>query len=100
MCILCLPLSLHGALPIFKGQEVRLGCLNQFLPGEKSTGIDEFQIGLTLNFGPRRVSRGARAFLSAQEATQDILAQVGGGIGDRKSTRVNSSHLVISYAVF
>src|SRR2546426_2989783 len=24
----------------------------------------------------------------------------GGGIGDRKSTRLNSSHLVISYAVF
>src|SRR2546426_3653266 len=30
----------------------------------------------------------------------DVGAEVGGGEGDRKSTRLNSSHLVISYAVF
>src|SRR2546426_11445087 len=33
----------------------------------------------------------------------DLLAAVGldlGDVGDRKSTRLNSSHLVISYAVF
>src|SRR5688500_19834139 len=32
----------------------------------------------------------------------DLVADVGdgGGDGDRKSTRLNSSHLVISYAVF
>src|SRR2546426_2206280 len=29
-----------------------------------------------------------------------IIAGVAGDIGDRKSTRLNSSHLVISYAVF
>src|SRR5256885_12477920 len=28
------------------------------------------------------------------------VADVGGELGDRKSTRLNSSHLVISYAVF
>src|SRR5256885_3545773 len=31
---------------------------------------------------------------------KDQLPKVLGGMGDRKSTRLNSSHLVISYAVF
>src|SRR5256885_7313572 len=30
----------------------------------------------------------------------DLGPQVGRAVGDRKSTRLNSSHLVISYAVF
>src|SRR5256885_12140454 len=35
------------------------------------------------------------------EAVLDpVQAGFGGGAGDRKSTRLNSSHLVISYAVF
>src|SRR2546426_6318038 len=29
-----------------------------------------------------------------------VVSQPVGGLGDRKSTRLNSSHLVISYAVF
>src|SRR5205807_5668552 len=29
-----------------------------------------------------------------------LTAEAEGGLGDRKSTRLNSSHLVISYAVF
>src|SRR2546426_5561749 len=31
---------------------------------------------------------------------QRVASDMGAGYGDRKSTRLNSSHLVISYAVF
>src|SRR2546426_6147041 len=38
---------------------------------------------------------------SAGPGTNGVGTQPGGGMGkDRKSTRLNSSHLVISYAVF
>src|SRR5205814_10580534 len=36
----------------------------------------------------------------AGEAPRHALVGAGDGIGDRKSTRLNSSHLGISYAVF
>src|SRR5256885_8555214 len=35
-----------------------------------------------------------------QTAAEKLTAQLTNEIGDRKSTRLNSSHLVISYAVF
>src|SRR5688500_1101132 len=41
------------------------------------------------------------AYFSRAAAMNDpVLAGVGVRVGDRKSTRLNSSHLVISYAVF
>src|SRR5256885_3366215 len=49
---------------------------------------------------------GAGLFVRTAAAIADragpsvVLAFVVAGIGDRKSTRLNSSHLVISYAVF
>src|SRR2546426_5192698 len=49
---------------------------------------------------PRRADRGDHAPGSA--AVYDHVELLGpkNGTGDRKSTRLNSSHLVISYAVF
>src|SRR5688500_19413209 len=48
---------------------------------------------------PRRV---ARPFLGAREddSADDVRLDQAKKVGDRKSTRLNSSHLVISYAVF
>src|SRR2546426_5908780 len=50
---------------------------------------------------------GSRATLAAREQYYDIDGSSAGALrdqirrlGDRKSTRLNSSHLVISYAVF
>src|SRR5688500_7896098 len=41
------------------------------------------------------------AYFSRAAAVNDpVLAGAGVRVGDRKSTRLNSSHLVISYAVF
>src|SRR5256885_7188095 len=42
-------------------------------------------------------SRRSRA---SPRATRGVRAAHAGGLRDRKSTRLNSSHLVISYAVF
>src|SRR5256885_12330545 len=64
-------LSLHDALPIY---------VRNFseLPGARATLVSDLD--------ERRLAA--------------IQSQHPGGAGDRKSTRLNSSHLVISYAVF
>src|SRR5256885_15812432 len=47
--------------------------------------------------GSAEALRDALAKLSTEEVQVKVIAS---GLGDRKSTRLNSSHLVISYAVF
>src|SRR5256885_17087015 len=66
-------LSLHDALPICAGRPLRVS----------SAGVDP-------PLAPDRV-RAPRGFPTRPP---------GDGARDRKSTRLNSSHLVISYAVF
>src|SRR5689334_24348747 len=68
------PLSLHDALPIFEAVERRLA------------GIEKHEHGAELEAGvdPGRVHSGLKL----------------GTVLDRKSTRLNSSHSSISYAVF
>src|SRR2546426_12284540 len=68
-------LSLHDALPISVGHDERP------------------ELGCTLEL-PVRLHR-----VGAVRAPQDARRQVDVSL-DRKSTRLNSSHLVISYAVF
>src|SRR5256885_17247580 len=52
----------------------------------------------------KRLPDGATMHDVAEElyaaAVREALAELDRGEGDRKSTRLNSSHLVISYAVF
>src|SRR5256885_5655429 len=74
-------LSLHDALPIF--QRVARRLIEPF---------DEMPLVLHgLHPGERALAGGR---LDAAHARSDAA------LGDRKSTRLNSSHLVISYAVF
>src|SRR2546426_6696696 len=70
------PLSLHDALPIY--------------PGRKGGRVEPV-IAHGVEIGLQRAGP-FRRWLGAEH-----LVQV---MGDRKSTRLNSSHLVISYAVF
>src|SRR5205807_7293074 len=73
------PLSLHDALPI-----CHLPCPGQCNPAVVvHHSLDDGERG----YGRRVVVVGDDASLGLRE-------------GDRKSTRLNSSHLVISYAVF
>src|SRR5690606_41399865 len=83
------PLSLHDALPIyFRG--------NPDLKPERSEGFD---IGVEQRFG------GGRHAVDVTYFEQDLEDEIV-GFGDtavnqdRKSTRLNSSHVKISYAVF
>src|SRR2546426_2665778 len=50
-------------------------------------------------WGPKPAFKYVRVRIIPEQATQ-IAELISGGVEDRKSTRLNSSHLVISYAVF
>src|SRR5205807_9008869 len=88
-------LSLHDALPICAVD------LHQDLVREVEAHVlveDALEVGLA---GRLAVGGGDRR---EQLVLADLIAQqrrqLVGAEGDRKSTRLNSSHLVISYAVF
>src|SRR5437762_9726295 len=74
-------LSLHDALPIF-GHQIPVANPPRRAPG-----------------GRRRDGRRLRG-VSQIGAADELLVGGQGGGGDRKSTRLNSSHRCISYAVF
>src|SRR5207244_12649148 len=81
-------LSLHDALPIFNGQGViRVSLIHErdtvgFSVCDNGCGMSEEFIENSL-FRPFHTTK-----------------KKGLGIGDRKSTRLNSSHQIISYAAF
>src|SRR3712207_8609202 len=74
-------LSLHDALPIWPHWRGRMSEALNFV----NKVIDEENAGKSVSTR-RQMVKGAGAVL--------------GGMGDRKSTRLNSSHANISYAVF
>src|SRR3712207_8214264 len=65
-------------------------CENPMVPNTACTYDNSLINGATTNFGVADVAAGDRVVASV---TQD-------GVLDRKSTRLNSSHANISYAVF
>src|SRR5207253_9390908 len=76
-------LSLHDALPISMWGRVSRPVQRSEAPQELPAADDDTEFNpLTLDFGDT-------------EATEESR-----GGGDRKSTRLNSSHVAISYAVF
>src|SRR5207253_10598638 len=93
-------LSLHDALPIYRGEVFRLGGDFLGLHGlqERDQCEDEF-----LERG--QVDGGGRSHEVGQAAENDVvmflfLIRRLSAFQDRKSTRLNSSHVAISYAVF
>src|SRR5207249_12247573 len=77
-------LSLHDALPIFRPRSVRPAAGNA---GTYARALRRGQAGRRVVRGLQAVDpAGGRRFAAAHE--------------DRKSTRLNSSHVSISYAVF
>src|SRR5690606_40815307 len=85
------PLSLHDALPISLGSAVigslfalrLVNIIGERLPSDGATG----QVGDVASLTPNGV-------LDLPDSVRDVVVQ------DRKSTRLNSSHVKISYAVF
>src|SRR5690349_25177912 len=83
-------LSLHDALPIFVRQALPVHGVQHGMAGAVGRGAG------ALNRRLAEVSRHA-----AEGALVDLaLARAREGHADRKSTRLNSSHVEISYAVF
>src|SRR5205814_9297962 len=80
------PLSLHDALPIF----------SQAL---KDLGGNALASPYTLGFTTGTTAPAVKPVLSHGDITSCIQSDTLSGT-DRKSTRLNSSHLGISYAVF
>src|SRR5437763_2828658 len=82
-------LPLHDALPIWVGAAVAVERADDpgVLPGRDAGGDRAAEVG-------REAGGGARVAVD-----EDFVAGRGGG-GERKSTRLNSSHRCISYAVF
>src|SRR5205807_7447507 len=93
-------LSLHDALPIYLkvlgvmidgGLTERLVLPARKLHSTNKLRLDQCALVETLAIGCHAVDRGQPT------AGQPVLIIGAGPIGDRKSTRLNSSHLVISY---
>src|SRR5205807_9832723 len=84
-------LSLHDALPICAGGDLERA-VDVAGRGGEGRDVDEQEPA------PRRIDGDLRARRDGLFAERGIAELRGGQ--DRKSTRLNSSHLVISYAVF
>src|SRR5205807_10482422 len=87
-------LSLHDALPIYT---------YGFTTEPDKVGVALANIGVNRTLGYASHGAGGMLMLFLRGAMCNWMVSmgvVGAMISDRKSTRLNSSHLVISYAVF
>src|SRR5690606_42025003 len=93
-------LSLHDALPIYQS----------FTYSKRFVETDQYEISLSNDASKNRdrityqvnVVKDQRPSISVNTYSDTVLYKrvvLGGMIGDRKSTRLNSSHVKISYAV-
>src|SRR5439155_26272370 len=94
------PLSLHDALPILIATSAVIDGLGLFLLASAIFGptIRPF-LGLLIVYVLRQVSQGLCS-LPQPDGKPGRRQIIPSGCGDRKSTRLNSSHVAISYAVF
>src|SRR5437868_13513391 len=81
------PLSLHDALPI---------CLVAFGTQDR----DEAEHGIRLVVDHQHAQPPRDGLRAGRAGSGEISSGHGGNLTDRKSTRLNSSHVSISYAVF
>src|SRR5690606_41529697 len=89
----CTP-SLHGALPIF-GDDVAVHRRRARPDVDAHPPLGQRRARLADLAAGTRVEQ-----LAARTQRGDVLGQHQAVTGDRKSTRLNSSHVKISYAVF
>src|SRR5699024_12803310 len=85
-------LSLHDALPILVKADLSDGAAGLGMGGLRHLGLSVLDLEQTLG--------GGVGFQQAGDHHGQRLGRRKGGRRDRKSTRLNSSHVSISYAVF
>src|SRR5699024_11638231 len=92
-------LSLHDALPISQGRPISPDDEVLVLDDEDNS-VPAGEVGHLLTRGPYTI----RGYYRADEHNAHAFTPEGfyrtGDLVDRKSTRLNSSHVSISYAVF
>src|SRR5690606_41934353 len=86
-------LSLHDALPIFNESPDDFIVTSACVAGWLYDDADEIWLKIAKHFGNN-------FFLEVQNHNTDKQKALNKHILDRKSTRLNSSHVKISYAVF
>src|SRR5207253_10276789 len=86
-------LSLHDALPIFAVPALRMRMLDSF-----TSNLEMLAGAVAARTGRASGELEVRAFAGA--VTGALIAAIFAWVEDRKSTRLNSSHVAISYAVF
>src|SRR5690242_11833611 len=92
------PVVVHGGGPQISAMLDKLGIQSEFRGGLRVTtpeAMDVVRMVLTGQVGPELVS-----LLNKHGDLAVGLSGADGGLLDRKSTRLNSSHMSISYAVF
>src|SRR5207253_8730559 len=93
-------LSLHDALPIWKIRGPAGWSIARQQRGEQDQG-DRFQQGRWAQIKGNRPAKGLFVdHLNQKDRQQEARADPQNDARDRKSTRLNSSHVAISYAVF
>src|SRR5207302_10933915 len=94
------PLSLHDALPIYPRAR---RAISAYLVGSPERGIDTMTAGALLgSWAAEDPTDGLPEYLLGKDlANRGLYADAAERFDrDRKSTRLNSSHVKISYAVF
>src|SRR5207253_6362799 len=89
-------LSLHDALPISAGPLSEKRC---FMSGRALAAASAWLVCFACGCSPEDPDEAAPRIFDDGKA-DDVGASDGRAYQDRKSTRLNSSHVAISYAVF
>src|SRR5690606_42057185 len=91
-------LSLHDALPIYLGGTcVNVGCVPKKLLVYAAQFHESFRDAVGYGWQPTTPAFDWSALIANKNRE---IERLNGIYGDRKSTRLNSSHVKISYAVF
>src|SRR5207302_9319888 len=91
-------LSLHDALPIYNGAILKVTIETALLSLEEKILACQLALAAGADFVKSSTGFSHRGAIPADISL--MRGVVGDKLGDRKSTRLNSSHVKISYAVF
>src|SRR5690606_41469781 len=92
------PLPLHDALPIFIPRGRSLGMVMQLPEGDRYSMSYKYMVSRLAIMMGGRVAEETK--FGKENITSGAASDIDQATKDRKSTRLNSSHVKISYAVF
>src|SRR5207244_11674766 len=93
-------LSLHDALPIYAGEVIAAVVAESRALAEDACDAIHVEYDVLPVVASAAAALAPVATLVYEEFGDNIAAHIVQRVGDRKITRLNSSHQIISYAVF